>query len=84
MNKELENIFKQISTDLHNKPGKNELISLAGWDGGENKEELAVEINETEKYAKFSEKYRKITRSIKEFEPLLKYINENDYTSNLD
>ena len=84
MNEELENIFRQISTDLHNKPGKNELISLIGWNDGEHKDEFAIEINETEKYAKFSEEYRKVARSIKEFEPLLKYINENGYTSNLD
>jgi hypothetical protein len=84
MDKELENIFKQIATDLHNKPWKNRLISLTGWKGGENKEDVAVKINETDKYAEFSEKYRQKARSIKELGHLLEYLNKNDYKSNLD
>ena len=45
-NEELEDIFKQIATDLHNKPGKNELIELTGWDNGDESVERAVEIRE--------------------------------------
>ena len=84
MNKELENIFKQIATDLHNKPGKNELISLTGWGGGEKKEELAVTLNETEKKAEFHGEYRQKARSIKELKPLLDYLNSNSYETNLE
>ena len=80
-NKELEEIFKQIATDLHNKPGKNELIDIAGWDGGINNVEKAVEIREEgdNKTVEFKGQYKENPRSFPVLQRLIKYLADNHY-----
>jgi hypothetical protein len=43
-----------------------------------------VKIDEGEKHAEFYGKYREKAKSIKELNPILNYIHEKGYTTNLD
>jgi hypothetical protein len=81
MENELEDIFKQIATDLHNKPGKNELIELTGWDNGDESVEKAVEIREegNNKTVKFNGQYRENPRSFPILQRLINHLDENHY-----
>lgn len=81
MEKELENIFKQIATDLHNKPGKDELIALTGCKGGWRKEELIATFSEDgdKKVVQFQGKYRENPRSFPKLKPLIDYLDKNNY-----
>jgi hypothetical protein len=84
MNKDLENIFKNIATDFHNKSWKDKVIALGDETIGEedNKTDF-VYIDETNKYAEFKGELKNTARSMKELQPLMDYLKSNGYRTNL-
>lgn len=74
MDKKLEDAINEVNRIISNK-----LFMYRGEDAS-----LMVGIDETKKHAEFYGKYKEKGRSIKELKPILDYIHEKGYTTNLD
>ncbi len=80
MEKELEDVLNK----LYNQSRMKELIALTNGNKGEKKEELVVTIYDGVKCAEFHNGFIQKARSMRELKPLLDYLNNHGYKTNLD
>lgn len=74
MDKGLEDAINEVNRIISNK-----FFMYKGEDTS-----LMVEVDETKRHAEFYGKYKEKGPSIKELKPILDYIHEKGYTTNLD
>jgi hypothetical protein len=87
---ELEEILKKLSENPNNKiVKKKEIIVIYNGKGEGDKFGTMIPIpvvtlDPTDKFAQFHDEYTIIASEVEELKPLMKYIQENGYNSNLD
>ncbi len=82
-NKELEGIMHEVSRNFSENPLNNKLAEIFERGGGTliSVGEIVnvASINETDKIVRFYGDYKNRARSIKEFKPLIDYLDRNNY-----
>lgn len=86
MESKLENVIREFLENSNNKISSQEVVTLYNnQPGGDGFIPVPiVNLYLGEKYAKFHEEYTQIAPSINELKPLIKYLDENGFETNLD
>jgi hypothetical protein len=85
INSELEEIMGEVSKNFSDKPWNNQMLEIFEKGGGilSNKEEenliCSFHTEWDKKYVRFYGEYKEKARSMKELEPLIKYLDKEGY-----